>query len=573
MYSVQSAHNTSPEYAASQTVISPFETSANMIDDSSSLGPRHDSTIPSYGSGDNVFEADSVGRLSHSPMDNTHSRATSSQWSMNTTSVSNYRETVRGILKRGSRSSSCISEIVSLLGRFSLHQSKTSLCDSTHGRSMQKRLSLAETISHQRVPTRSSATVMQNHSRSGQPISRHGVLEQHIETVRKHNAALLGTCRGCSQSQDCVHRRITQVTLFGIQPSTGLPPVQSVVGKYSHYAETDCYGNNVLFFAARIGAPLFVLLEIIQNTPDLNSLNTDGHNFLFVLDPLGFDCPQSNNGDFAKLLDVLEQRRFNFDHLDHNGRSFLLFLCLRPSFRMSWITLLFQKDQAWQWRIKRFALQRDSSGEYLSGYLAGHSDLSTLHRDVLSIICEPKEKKWKRLNGRTKLHDRVIEHLELYISYYSKHHTNQRDISSVIYSSGWDGNDINNYDSKGYTPLTLFVYEALNKHPPVLENYIIYQIQELVGWGADINARCPNGDTILHLAARKSNFKVIQHVFSYSIQINHQNHAGLRAIDCLPSKVSHLTSSTWRRFIEQEPVLQCLLLLQDHGSRPYFMLS
>jgi hypothetical protein len=572
-YSVQSAHNTTPEYSATVAVLSSLETYTDIKHDSPSLDPRYDTTIPLHRSGDNASQTDSLEHLNHSPIGNTRPRATSSHWSLRTTSIASYKETVTDILKRGSRTSSCVSDIVSLLGRFSLHQSKNSLCDSTHSGSVHKRSSLAETISHRRLLTPSSATVVEDQPLSGQIISRHRVLEQHIETVQKHNTALLSTCRGCLQSQDCVHRRIIQATSFGIQPSTDFVPLQSVVGTHCHYTQTDCYGNNLLFFAARLGVPLFVLLEIIQNTPDLNSLNTDGHNFLFVLDTLGFDCSRSGDCDFTTLLDVLEQRRFNFDHLDHNGRSFLLFLCLRPGFRISWIALLFQRDQEWQWRIKRFARQKDSLGEYMSGYLAGQPDLSTLHRDVLSIICEPLENNWKRFNGRTKLHDRVIEHLELYVSYYSKQtHTNQRNNSSLIYSYGWDGNDIDNYDSDGYTPLALFVYKALNKYPPVSDNYIVCQIQGLVGWGANINARCRNGDTVLHLAARKSNFKVLQCLTSYSIHINHQNDAGIRAIDLLPSNPT-FSSSTWRRFITQEPALQCLLLLQDHGSRPYFMLS
>jgi len=218
VYSVRSAHNTNPEYAASVAALSFLETYTDIKDDSPSLDPRYDSTIPLHGSGDNAFQADALERLNHSPIGNTRVRATSSHWSLGATSVASYKETVRDILKRGSRTSSCISEIVSLLGRFSLHQSKSSLCDSTHRGSVHKRSSLAETISHRRLLTPSSATVVEDHSLSGQTISRHRVLEHHIETVQKHNTALLSTCRGRSQSQDCVHRRIIQATLFGSSP-------------------------------------------------------------------------------------------------------------------------------------------------------------------------------------------------------------------------------------------------------------------------------------------------------------------------------------------------------------------
>jgi hypothetical protein len=401
------------------------------------------------------------------------------------------------------------------------------------------------------------------------PNTTSGVLEQHMETVRKHNSALLITCRGCSETKDCVHGKIMGATLSVTNPSTTSPSIMSMGKTACDYTGIDCYGNNLLFFAARVAAPLLVLMEIIENTADLNALNNDGQNFLFVLDPHRFDGQTYQDTEFSTLIDCLEQRHFDFDHLDHNGRSFLVFLCLRPCFRTSWITLLCQRSQAWQRRIETLAQQKDSAGTYLFGYLTGNPDFQILHPYVLSIVSSPENLNGESPCGRNVLHDQVVQHFITYALRFPA----QRPTELPMYPYHWDGCNINGYDDEGHTPLTLLMKEGLGRFSSISRHFVVSQMKELIKLGADINARCRNGDTLLHMAARKCDFPIMEFLASSGIHINHQNNEGLRAIDCLVSTITKpadlLIGEGSASFVR---TLQCVFLLLNHGSTPYSML-
>jgi hypothetical protein len=510
--------------------------------------------------------SDSMGSLNHpvSRVSNIKRMSMSSQRSV-CSSIGSYRDNIRSILRRGSRTSSCISEVVSLLGRFSFHESRASICDSIDQTPTQQNESaFPENPDFQSIPE----PQIPDFDIFSHPNTTSGVLEQHMETVRRHNSALLTTCHGCSETKDCVHGKIMGATLSVTKPSTTLPSILSMGKTACDYAGTDCYGNNLLFFAARVAAPLFVLLEIIQNTADLNALNNDGQNFLFVLDPHRSDGHTYQDSEFSTLISCLEQRQFNFDHLDHNGRSFLVFLCLRPCFRMSWITLLCQRSQAWQRRIETLAQQKDSAGAYLAGYLTGNSDFQFLHPYVLSIVSNPKSLNGTSPDGRNVLHDQVVQHLITYATEYPE----QQPTELPMYPYHWDGCNINGYDNEGYTPLGLFMKEV-GRYSWISRHFVVSQMKELIKLGADINSRYRNGDTLLHMAARNCDFPVMEFLASSGIHINHQNNEGLRAIDCFGSTITKpagvLIGEGSDSFVR---TLQCVFLLINHGSTPYSML-
>jgi ankyrin repeat protein len=499
----------------------------------------------------------------------TMSISISSKRSTRTTSIASYKDTFRNILRRESRTPSCISEIVSLLGRFSLQESRSSICHSVLQTSDQNDPTIGEIFPSQ--------SVLEPQLLGFEDIPLHQptnclseVLQQHVETVRKPNTALLTTCRGCLETNDCIHQEIIRATLSVTDASITLPLMLRSDRTTCVYTEADCYGNNALFFAARTAAPLSVLLQIIENTLDLNALNNDGHNLLFVLDPHGFNVSISESLEFLTLINRLEQRQFNFDHLDYNGQSFLVLLCLRPCFRMSWITLLFEQGQTWQRRIEVLAQQKDSAGNYLVRYLTENPDLRILHPNVLSIISSPKNMNKQSYKDRTILHEQVVQHLVTYALEFPE----QRPTELPMYAFEWDGCNINGYDDERHTPLTLFLTKALHGASRISRNFVISQIQELVKLGANINYRCLNGDTLLHIAARKSDFQIMNYLTASGIYVNHQNNEGLRAIDCLAVVVCATAKPSMSgRTTSTIANLRCSFLLLRHGSMSCSMLT
>jgi len=149
-----------------------------------------------------------MGSSNHSVSEesDTMSISMSSKRSTRTTSIASYKNTFRNILQRGSRTSSCISEIVSLLSRVSLQESRSSICHSVLQTSDQNEPTFGEIFPSQSVPEPQLLGL--EDVPLHQPTScLSEVLQQHVETVRKHNTALLITCRGCLETNDCIHKR------------------------------------------------------------------------------------------------------------------------------------------------------------------------------------------------------------------------------------------------------------------------------------------------------------------------------------------------------------------------------
>jgi ankyrin repeat protein len=102
--------------------------------------------------------------------------------------------------------------------------------------------------------------------------------------------------------------------------------------------KVDCFGNSALHIAAALAAPPQFLIELIESTIDVHTLNNGGETFLHLVHPEsdGF-CHWTNTSakpnsvnDICELLVALKLQKFKFDQQDSHGRTSLHWLA-RPS--------------------------------------------------------------------------------------------------------------------------------------------------------------------------------------------------------------------------------------------------
>jgi hypothetical protein len=349
----------------------------------------------------------------------------------------------------------------------------------------------------------------------------------------------------CSQNPDCIHRDIRAATIsnlsdgsfrmddvlsgthvFGKGDDCTLKDLQNDQ-KLQEINASDVYGNNTLFFAARSGASLDVLLALLGRTFNVNAVNSDGQTFLFLLDPHDASFSKCNcaaslagyhSSGFECLIRKLEERTFNFDQIDHDGKNFLFCLCAAHTFNPDWLDRLVEHDRTWLGRIQSLAQVRDSSGSYLKDFLA----LNLKTSDVIETRwLELDSYKNSRLStflcseefllGSTSLHEQVI-----------------RDVSNVMipYSIS---TMVNQYNRFGRTPIMEFLEMALDRG--IKETLVVAKLQELESLGAKINTRNRDGDTMLHIAAKRSCPEILEHLLFVGVQVDHRNNTGLTALD------------------------------------------
>jgi hypothetical protein len=63
------------------------------------------------------------------------------------------------------------------------------------------------------------------------------------------------------------------------------------------------------------------------------------------------------------------------------------------------------------------------------------------------------------------------------------------------------------------------------------EDFICAKIKVLLKCGANVNARSRGGSTVLHFAAKKAMPKLLELLLKTNIQVDHQDEAGLSALD------------------------------------------
>ncbi|KAF1999352.1 ankyrin [Amniculicola lignicola CBS 123094] len=471
--------------------------------------------------------------LPNIPSDSPHrkqSTATSSIISCSSFTSRN-DQILRHLLHRGSRTSSCISEIASLLGRFSFTGSQVSL------------------------PSTNETTPAKE--KSGQNREIHPILQEHLRQCHDANTALIASCKGCSDTKDCLHQTIMRSITTEASQRLNINTIEVNPQDQSPFAREDPWGNNLLFFAARSGAPLAMLLDIIHNTPDLHTFNDEGQTFLFVLDPTGLSDSRYVVSHFSTLIGALERRQYTFESLDHSGRSFLSLLCVRPEFDIHWISQLCARSVDWMSRMRRLARLRDRSGAYLVDYLNSHPDAANLAIDISQLIRKPSHLPEEHDDGSTPLH------YELAVP-----------ISRPTHFFPYYKNYANRYDKNGNTPL--------HKWAQATKDWIaggdegrgfalkrsISLLHQLVGMGANINAKDRAGNTTLHLVAPYLEIELQRALLCNGALLNLKNGNGHRPIDHIIDKLQKHVKKSKKSHVQLcARAFTCAWNLLEHGAQ------
>lgn len=357
------------------------------------------------------------------------------------------------------------------------------------------------------------------------------------------NTEVIDTC--CSQNVDCTHRLIKDVIVSGTPAST-----------FARNLQLDCLQDcksNIMFFAAMSGAPADVIMALLcracYNT--INSTNPDGQTFLFYLDPAGFQdvsctCyaspwqskfPSSpytwiqrgpHSSKFDCLVRHLEQERFNFDQVDHEGRHFLSFLCASPEFNLEWLTLIMSNSLEWDHRIRALSQLRDSSGCFLIDYIAVHPRFGELSEATISRF-RPRFRQGpsSRVMSRALASELETGETALHTVLESNCLAHQR---ILLYLNNPEyRNDINKYDCLGRTPLMRYLNQAIKDL--VAEESIVATVRMLIPWGVNLDARSRGGSTMLHFAAKSALPELIELALDKAANVDHRDCKGFTALD------------------------------------------
>lgn len=182
---------------------------------------------------------------------------------------------------------------------------------------------------------------------------------QQDERIILDNHSLLQQC--CAWNTYCAHRRIL---LCMRDPRATFEPS----GPFE-ISKENLVGRSILFFAARIAAPLRVLLALIDYLSNhlTNILDENGRTFMFHLDPSGLladscQCTKLHASSFECLMEKLRSVDFSFVCFDNEGKNFLDMLCLSKDFKIDWLISVMMKNDSLRDTFKSLAHCHDSSG-------------------------------------------------------------------------------------------------------------------------------------------------------------------------------------------------------------------
>lgn len=369
------------------------------------------------------------------------------------------------------------------------------------------------------------------------------VIESMWGTIRKANYALAQSC--CVTSVDCRHRLISDITdtdpYLVLRNRTELHTLLTATPVQQ--PSQDSYGNSELFFAARGPTGPDILLSLLCATDDVNAVNADGQTFMFFLDaryfgPLGSSCgcseTEAHRSRFECLVWALDRRQYRFDHLDNHGRHFLMYLCASPHFDLRWLLQLIFTDIEWEERVRRVSQLRDVGGSFLIDFMALHPGFQILDERFKSFFSPLFSFSPHLADQFEVLHNEDRQGRSRLHQYVQGDWLHEAPLDEVAwpFSGGLPLEnicDINKYDGHGRTPIMDFLLRAFDQS--LDEDFICAKIKILLTCGANVNARSRGGSTVLHFAAKKAMPKLLELLLKTNIQVDHQDEAGLSALD------------------------------------------
>ncbi|KAF2650161.1 hypothetical protein K491DRAFT_697548 [Lophiostoma macrostomum CBS 122681] len=447
---------------------------------------------------------------------------------------------LRQLLSRQSRSSSCISGIVSLLSKFTLKEHQESQSPPGDPPVVHRlNLEVGEVIAFQKRRT------------------------------KEVNSRLIKTC--CSHQVDCLHRALADDHL-----PTDLTPYHNEINY------RDDFGNNYLFFAARAAAPFEVLRNIIDVIDDVNVLNEDRQNFLFVLDPSGLRGhateQDSHSGNIRKLLLLLYIKCFDFGHTDNEGRNFLSMMSLHRSFSLQWLAVMDDCEHL-RHHLALIGGLRDYKRAFLLDYLSHRWRTKSITAGVLKTITHflVARVSWvwafpdASRDTLIPLEDvvdpgafpkprRLVSDLPGFDSIVALDHFPDQTLlrkTELLY--------LNGYGADGMTDLFRGLLHVLQGRSNVkLTKYDDKRI--------NFNARCLEGRTILRLSTLYNRADVLQEILaikSQTIRINDRDHHGFSALDYATDRFNQSRTPTGTAQ-DLANALKCIMYLVDHGAQMSF---
>ncbi|KAK1758924.1 hypothetical protein QBC47DRAFT_336457 [Echria macrotheca] len=152
-----------------------------------------------------------------------------------------------------------------------------------------------------------------------------------VATFLSNKAIVAKCCAAGDGARLCAHRRLLQVigsVLPGGQESRRAVVPPFVVSK-REVNTPDALGNTLVHVAAAWGAPIPVLVDILERSDNVSTINNNLETFLHVFEPCPFTTTAAT---FHELVSYLYKRGFKFHQLDAQGRTCLSRLVTRPSF-------------------------------------------------------------------------------------------------------------------------------------------------------------------------------------------------------------------------------------------------
>ncbi|PVI01795.1 hypothetical protein DM02DRAFT_627325 [Periconia macrospinosa] len=336
-----------------------------------------------------------------------------------------------------------------------------SLSLSSLATSLNQSLSEASSTSHEITDILLRAYAAQDTHRAKRPRPPVPLILQQQATMRADNWALIKDC--CSQGGEfwsvgefvyfiCIHQKITQCTF---NPSEGFSARDCSLGEF-----LDSAGRTELFFAAGVGAPLHVLLELIRHSyGHINACDKENRTFMFYLDPrilLEKRCGcEHHKTAFECLIGNLQVAFFDFYHVDDEGRNFLDFLCLSEHFHLKLLTDLAKGKLNMTYLIRKLAQSRDNFGLSFLDRLSS-IDLKVLGRGIYRTI--GLEKDFLFRNGRTQVHNLLLETLCQPQKDDAALH-----LARALYEQGA------NLDSKSACGTTPLIFATKNSYPSTVQ--------------------------------------------------------------------------------------------------------
>ncbi|KAK3935163.1 ankyrin repeat domain-containing protein 2 [Diplogelasinospora grovesii] len=164
-------------------------------------------------------------------------------------------------------------------------------------------------------------------------------------TTEELNTALVKMCcsalileDGGLRSPGCVHGRLSRA--IDAQRAEG-PAFQEFYVTDAEANAVDKYGNSLLYVAARWGARVSILLNILRHTDDMMMVNHRGETFLHVYDPPAH--PHLRPASFVNLMRSLRSRGFDFCQRDVEKQTFLHRLAAKKEFPVETLYSVFRE--------------------------------------------------------------------------------------------------------------------------------------------------------------------------------------------------------------------------------------